>query len=67
MFVLVSRQLKSIVGLVPGVALAVGAVLCVSPFAVAAAAAATAFLNLRQVVHNLGGFEDGRGDRHWSR
>ena len=58
-FVLIFCQLKAIVRLVPGVALAVGAVLRVSPSAAAATAAATAFFNLRQVVHNLGEFLDG--------
>ena len=53
---LVSRELKAIVGFLPGVALAVGAVLRVSPSAAAAAAAATALFNFRQVVHNLGEF-----------
>ena len=60
MFVFVSRQLKPIVGLVPGVALAVVAVLRVSPSAAAAPAAAiaaaAALLNFLQVVHNLGEF-----------
>ena len=63
-FSLVSRQLEAIVGFVPGVALAVAAVLRVSPSAsaapsvataaAAAAAATTALLNFRQVVYNLG-------------
>ena len=61
-FVLVSRQLKAIVGLVPGVAFAVGAKICVSPSA-AAATSATAFFKFCQVVHNLGEFEDGHGER----
>ena len=56
-FVLVSRQLKAIVGLVPGVTLAVGAVLRVSPSAAAAPdAATTSLFNFRQVVHKLGEF-----------
>ena len=59
-FVLVFCQLKAIVWLVPCVALAVGAVLRVSP---SAAAAATAFLKLRQVVHNLSDFENVHGER----
>ena len=52
----------------PGVALAVGAVLCVPPSATAvpaaaAAAATTALFNFRQVVYNLGELQDGCGER----